>query len=323
MVSQHFDEIDAEFALAEGPAAVLDGGRVRVVQVTTTEKVARRVRLVVNGTSGHGSIPRTDNAVVHLSAAVAKLGTWETPIRLNETTKTYFEKLAAISPPENAARYRGVLDPAQSSTIARYLLEHEPALHTMLRTSVVPTILKAGFRMNVIPSEAEATIDVRALPDEDMTMFYQEMRRVIADPAVTIEPIAEGSRPVAPVSGLSSEMYQALERVSVQMYPGSTTLPTMFGGGTDMAQLRAKGIQSYGIGPASTDDDASKVRYAQRRRTVAGIVSPRVGRVYMAGHCRSCRKAVSVFQMRGGTSSTLGSLVRRFLGHGTLNHASR
>ena len=91
-----------------------------------------------------------------------------------------------------------------------------------------------------------------------MTTFYQEMRRVIAHPAVTIEPITEGSRPVAPVSGLSTERYQALERVSAQMYPRSTTLPTMLGGGTDMAQLRAKGIQSYGIGPASTDDDALK-----------------------------------------------------------------
>jgi len=170
----------------------------------------------------------------------------------------------------------------------------------MLRTSVVPTILKAGFRMNVIPSEAEATIDVRSLPDEDMTTFYQEMRRVIADPAVTIEPIAEGSRPVAPVSGLSTEMYRALERVSGQMYPRSTTLPTMFGGGTDMAQLRVKGIQSYGIGPASTDDDALKFgAHGRRRRTVAGIVSPRIGRVHMACHCRSCRKAVSVFHIRG------------------------
>lgn len=256
MVNQHFDEIDAEFALTEGGSARLENGRVTVVQVTTTEKVPRRVRLVVNGTSGHASVPRIDNALVHLSAAVAKLGAWETPIRLNETTKAYFEKLAAVSTPENASRYRGLLDPARSSTIARYLAEHEPGRHTMLRTSVVPTILKAGFRMNVIPSEAEATIDVRALPDEDMTKFYEEMRRIVADPAVKIEPLTDGARPVAPVSRLDTDMFRALERVSAQMYPGSTTLPTMLGAATDMAQLRAKGIQSYGIGPASTDEDA-------------------------------------------------------------------
>ncbi len=112
--------------------------------------------------------------------------------------------------------------------------------------------------MNVIPSEAEATIDVRALPDEDISAFYEEMRRVIADPAVTIEPLTAGARPVAPPSRLDTEMFRALERVSQQMYPGSTTLPTMLGAATDMAQLRAKGIQSYGIGPVSTEEDAVK-----------------------------------------------------------------
>ena len=258
MVSQHFDEINAEFALAEGGTAVLEDGKVTMVEVTTTEKLPRRVRLVVNGTSGHASIPRLDNAVVRLSAAVAKLGTWETPIRLNETTRTYFEKLAAISPPERAARYRALLDPARLPAIAHDLAEHDPARHAMLRTSVVPTILKAGFRMNVIPSEAEATIDIRALPDEDVPRFYEEMRKVIADPAVTIEPLTDGARPVAPVSRLDSDLYRALERASAQMYPGATTLPILMAAATDMAQLRAKGIQSYGIGPAATEDDTLK-----------------------------------------------------------------
>ena len=258
MVQRHFDEINAEYALTEGGSATLENGRVTVVQVTTTEKVPRRVRLVVKGTSGHASIPRVDNALVHLSSAVAKVGTWETPLRLNDTTRTYFQRLAAISPPDKAARYNGLLDPARSAMSSRYLAEHEPGRYTMLRTSVVPTILKAGFRMNVIPSEAEATIDVRALPDEDMSAFYEEMRRVIADPAVIIEPLTAGARPVAPPSRLDTEMFRALERVSQQMYPGSTTLPTMLGAATDMAQLRAKGIQSYGIGPVSTEEDAVK-----------------------------------------------------------------
>ena len=98
MVNQHFDQIDAEFCLTEGGGATLNGGRVTNVTVSTTEKLPRRIRLVVNGTSGHGSIPRTDNALVHLSAAVAKIGTWETPLRLNDTTRTYFERLAEYQP---------------------------------------------------------------------------------------------------------------------------------------------------------------------------------------------------------------------------------
>src|SRR5262249_42302927 len=155
--------------LTEGGGATLDAnGRLVQMDIATTEKVPRSVRLVVNGTSGHASIPRTDNALVHLSAAIAKLGAWQTPMRLNDTTRTYFERLASISPPEKSARYKGLTSRQRSAAIEQYLAEKEPQHYSMLRTSVVPTILKAGFRVNVIPSEAEATVDVRALPDEDM-----------------------------------------------------------------------------------------------------------------------------------------------------------
>ena len=255
MVNQHFDQIDAEFCLTEGGGATLDGGRVTNVTVSTTEKLPRRIRLVVNGTSGHGSIPRTDNALVHLSAAVAKIGTWETPLRLNDTTRTYFERLAGISSPEAAARYNGISDPRRTAAVQRYLAENEPMHYSMLRTSVVPTILTAGFRSNVIPSQAEATIDVRMAPGEDQQTFFDQMQRVIGDPAVKIERLREGERPATPPSRLDTDMFRALETVSKRLYPGSVTLPTMLTGATDMAFLRAKGIQSYGIGAASSDSD--------------------------------------------------------------------
>jgi acetylornithine deacetylase/succinyl-diaminopimelate desuccinylase-like protein len=111
MVKEHFDDIDAEFAITEGGGATLEEGRVTVVNIQTTEKVPRGARLVASGTSGHGSVPRVDNPLVHLSAAIAKVGAWETPIRLNDTTRLYFERLAGISPPDKAERYRALLDP--------------------------------------------------------------------------------------------------------------------------------------------------------------------------------------------------------------------
>jgi len=257
MANQHFDEINAEFALTEGGSATLENGRVTVVQIQTTEKVPRETHLVVRGTSGHGSVPRVDNALIHLSAAVAKVGAWETPMRLNDTTRTYFEKLAAISPPEKAARYNGLLDPKRAPAIQRYLAVNEPQRYSMLRTSIVPTILKAGFRVNVIPSEAEATLDVRALPDEDMDKLFAEMQKVIGDPAVKIERTPGNERPAGAPSRLDTEMYRVLEQVTKRMFPGATVLPEMSTGATDMAQLRAKGIQCYGIGPARTDEDAT------------------------------------------------------------------
>src|SRR3989475_1140375 len=111
MVNQHFDEINAEFAITEGGTAKLENGRVTAVQVGTTEKVPRRARLVATGSSGHGSVPRIDNPLIHLGAAVAKIGTWEPPRHLNETTRTYFERLVSMSPPDKAARYLALLDP--------------------------------------------------------------------------------------------------------------------------------------------------------------------------------------------------------------------
>jgi acetylornithine deacetylase/succinyl-diaminopimelate desuccinylase-like protein len=255
MVNQHFDQIDAEFCLTEGGGAIITKGRVTAMTVSTTEKLPRQIRLVVNGTSGHGSIPRTDNALVHLSAAVAKVGTWETPLRMNDTTRTYFERLALISTPEMAARYAGITDSSRTAAIQRYLAQNEPMHYSMLRTSVVPTILSAGFRSNVIPSQAEATIDVRMAPGEDQKAFFDQMQRVIGDPAVKMERLTDSDRPPTPPSRLDTEMFRALESVTKRTYPGSVTLPIMLTGATDMAYLRAKGVQSYGIGPASTDAD--------------------------------------------------------------------
>jgi acetylornithine deacetylase/succinyl-diaminopimelate desuccinylase-like protein len=254
MVREHFGEIDAEFAMTEGGGARIDGGRVTRVSIGTAEKLPARVRLVARGTAGHGSVPRLDNALMHLGAAVDKVGRWETPMRLNDTTRTYFEKMAAISPPERASMYKALLDPKTAADAQKFLRNNSPGEYSMLRTSVVPTILKAGVGANVIPSEAEATLDIRALPDENIDAFYTEMAKVIADPAVKIERLPQ-TRPPSPASKLGTEMYRAMERAAGSIYPGATVIPSMSTGASDQAQLRAKGIQSYGVGPASTESD--------------------------------------------------------------------
>ncbi len=177
-------------------------------------------------------------------------------MRLNDTTRAYFEKLAAAGSPEQAARYKALLNPASAAGAQQYLRQHSPGEYSMLRTSVVPTMLKAGVGPNVIPSEAEATIDVRALPDEDIDRFFAEMTKVIADPAVKVVPVPR-IRPPSPASRIDTEMYRAMEQAAKSVYPGAMVLPSMSTGASDQAQLRAKGIQSYGIGPASTESDAT------------------------------------------------------------------
>ena len=258
MMREHFDAIDAEFAMTEGGGAAISGTRVSQVNIGTAEKLPVRARLVATGTAGHGSVPRLDNPLLHLAAALDKVGRWQTPMRLNDTTRTYFERLVALSSPDRAAVYRTLLDPNASpaalATAQAYLQEREPSSYSILRTSVVPTILKAGVGANVIPSEAEGTLDIRALPGEDVEAFYARMTEIIGDPAVRVVPIPP-SRPPSPASRIDTEMYRALERVALRMNPGAAVLPSMATGASDQAQLRARGIQSYGVGPASTDED--------------------------------------------------------------------
>ena len=248
LIQEHWADIEAEYALAEGGFVHAENGRVRYVEIAATEKVPRRAKLIATGTSGHGSRPRRDNAIAHLSTAVSKVANWEPPMRLNDVTRTFFERLSTISPPEEAARYNGLVDPRKTAAIQNYFAEKDLGKYSILRTSISPTMFNAGFRLNVIPSQAEAMLDIRALPDEDMTKFYAQMDRIIGDPAVKIVPSAPG-RPNAPPSRLDTEMFRALEAAQRRLYPGAITIPGMVTGSTDLAQLRAKGVQAYGIGP--------------------------------------------------------------------------
>jgi len=254
MIRQHWPEIEAEYALAEGGSIVEENGKVHHVLIATTEKAPRGIRLTARGRAGHGSRPIMENAVVHLATAVARAGTWQTPIRLNETTRAYFERLAAISPPAAAARYRGILDPRRAPQVDAWFRQHEPGHYSILRTSVTPTILKGGFRSNVIPSEAEAYLDVRALPDEDMTKFLAELKRVIGDASVEAAFARAEGRPASPPSRMDTDMFHALERAARRMFD-VPTLPSMLTGATDNAQLRAKGVQAYGFGPIAAAND--------------------------------------------------------------------
>jgi acetylornithine deacetylase/succinyl-diaminopimelate desuccinylase-like protein len=254
MTENHWDAIAAEYCLAEGGTTVSVDGDVRYVAVASTEKFAMRVRLIARGTAGHGSVPRTDNAIVALGRAVSRLGDWQPDVRLNSTTQAYFERLADISEPDDAQRYIRIASNPHDSEVLEYFAANEPQHYSLLLTSVVPTIINGGFRMNVIPSEAEAMIDIRALPDEDPQAFYGRLAEVIGDPNVEIEP-QRIYRPRAPASPIDNEMFVALEAVTARMYPEATMMPTMLTGATDMSFVRAMGTPCYGLGPVRDEQD--------------------------------------------------------------------
>jgi acetylornithine deacetylase/succinyl-diaminopimelate desuccinylase-like protein len=271
MVSKHWDKIECEFALNEGGVIRHSGGQVQYVGVATTEKVPRPILLSAKGSSGHGSKPRPDNAIVHLATAVSKVGMWQPPMRLNDTTRAFFSRLAKISPPAEAFLYTHLEDPALGAMAQEKIRAKSITYNSMLRTSISPTIIKGGFRNNVIPGDALATLDVRALPDEDMEKFAVTLRELINNPAVAVVPAGEKGRPATPPSGLGTEMFLALERSQKRVFPDAATLPMMLTGATDSAQLRAKGVQAYGIGSMMTEEESSRVHGNDERLSIEGL----------------------------------------------------
>jgi acetylornithine deacetylase/succinyl-diaminopimelate desuccinylase-like protein len=259
MTREHWPVIEAEYCLAEGGAVARIGGRPRTAGFSTTEKIPRAIELTARGVAGHGSVPLRSNPVVHLSQAIAKVAAWKTPIKLNETTRAYFTRLATMVGADSAARYRDILgpDPARQSAADEYFFANEPGHASVIRTSISPTIVQGGYRVNVIPSEAKATLDVRMVPGEDTAFFLREVERVIGDPAVKAAYITRDVRPETPSATLNTEAFRALEAAAQKHY-NTIVLPTMLTGATDMAYVRAKGTQCYGIGPAFDVEDGPK-----------------------------------------------------------------
>jgi len=257
LINEHWAEIEAEICLAESGGVRRRAGKLEYATVETTEKQPKAATLISKGPAGHGSRPLRNNAVIHLAKAVATIAAWEPPTKFNDTTRYYFEKLATLSDPASAQRYKDLFNPAKAAAAREYLAEHEPGLYSMLHTSISPTIIQAGYQINVIPSEARATLDIRALPGEDIEAFYAAMRKVINDPAIELVPETLNQRPGAAPSSIKNDAFRVVEAAYKKIY-GVQTLPVMSTGATDMAFLRAKGVQCYGVGAMVDEEDAAK-----------------------------------------------------------------
>jgi acetylornithine deacetylase/succinyl-diaminopimelate desuccinylase-like protein len=257
VVNEHFDAIDAEYCLAEGGSATRVEGEVRYAGVQTAEKFPKGIDLIAHGTAGHGSVPLESNPIARLARAITAVTQWQPPVVLNGTTRTYFARLAEIEEdPANARRYRDLLssDPRVVAAADVWLRANIPGQASMLRTSVSPNIVQGGYRNNVIPSEARATLDVRMRPGEDPEAFRAELERIVGDDQVDVVFNGFGERPAGVMSPVDDAAFVAIERAIVEHY-GAPVLPMMSTGATDMAFLRAKGIRCFGIGPAVDQED--------------------------------------------------------------------
>jgi acetylornithine deacetylase/succinyl-diaminopimelate desuccinylase-like protein len=248
VIERYWDKIACVFAINEGGRIVLQNGKVQYVSIQTTEKVSYNVLVTATGTSGHGSVPRPDNAVVHLAAAVQKIGTLETPMHLLTITRRYFEQLAPIEDEETAKWIRALETSERADLAARRLAAMNPVWNSMLRDTIAPTELNAGIRANVVPSAATANLNIRLLPGNFIQDVIDQMEKAVKDPQVkfTVQPDAG---PNAPASSITSELYQTIERAAQQQFPGTVIVPDMSTGATDSAYLRLHNVQSYGVLP--------------------------------------------------------------------------
>ena len=193
--------------------------------VGTTEKEPRPIELIARGPAGHGSVPSRNNAVARLSAALARVVAWTPPLQINETTVAYFRTLSTLVPPDVAQRYRDVLnpDPKVSAPAADGCWTTSRSTGRCCTRRWFRRLSMAGYRYNVIPSEAKAIVDVRLHPEEDQMTFLDRVRAVVDDPSVEVRWFRDPYRP-AGASRLNTEAFSVLQ-AQLKAHYGTAVLP--------------------------------------------------------------------------------------------------
>jgi acetylornithine deacetylase/succinyl-diaminopimelate desuccinylase-like protein len=247
LVDHHADLVRAEYALGEigGFTLQMAGARLYPVQVAQKGMVWMKAR--VEGTPGHGSMPREDNPVVGLAAALAKLVPDALPVHPTPALTAFLKGIAATQPLLARVVLPLLLKPALADRLLPLLPDKGTAraMSAILRNTATPTVLRAGTKTNVIPSFAEAEIDGRSLPGQSVDDLLREVREVLG-PEVTLE-VLKTLEPVA-VSH-ETPMFQVLSDALRRMDPAGIPVPYIIPGFTDAAAFSRLGTTWYGFAP--------------------------------------------------------------------------
>jgi acetylornithine deacetylase/succinyl-diaminopimelate desuccinylase-like protein len=275
LAANYWPKIDCEFALNEG-GWIIKGrdGRVQYVSISTADKLSLPIEMTARGTSTHSSMPRSDSAIFALSRALAKLADHETALKLLPSTRRFFQTLAKTSSEPMATHFRNLTgnDPALVRRADREISK-DPLLHAMMRDTIAPVIMNAGFRSNVIPGSAAVTINIRLIPGSDPMDMVGEIQRVIGDPKIDVRVAGTSSVPagLAPSSD-STDLFRALEQAARRQFPGAEVTPYLFQAATDAGPWRSRGIPVYGIYPYPIDaDDLSRMHGNDERVSVESL----------------------------------------------------
>lgn len=246
LLKHHRNLIDSELALNEGGGGSMDKtGKPVLHGIQAGEKTYQSFQLEVTNVGGHSSVPVRNNAIYHLADGLSRLGKYEFPFKLSDTTRTYFQRRADLEPPPVAADMRAILsEPPDSGALAR-LYAVSPYYNAAVRTTCVATMLDAGHADNALPQRARARVNCRILPGESVDEVQKALASVLADDQIRITPM--GTATLSPRPPLTPSLMKAVEDITADMWPGIPVIPVLAAGGTDGRFLNNAGIWTYGI----------------------------------------------------------------------------
>ncbi len=243
VVDHHPDLVRAEYGLSEGGGTTMYIAGKPVYDIRTAEKGTCRFKMRAHGDPGHGSVPRRETAVSRLAEAVTRLATTPLPFRPTATFGSFFTVLTELL---NVPEQRRQLTEENLEHVVRLL---PPALGYYYRAishdTAVPTGLRAGIKINVVPSVAEASVDGRYLPGQTPEGFFQEIRQIIGD-AFEIEAV-DTSLPLEDQPG--GPLYDTIVSVMQRHAPEAIVAPLMLSGATDAKHVARLGTHCLGFGP--------------------------------------------------------------------------
>jgi len=273
LAEDHWPKIECEFSLNEGGWIIKrPNGRVQYVSISTADKISIAIVLTARGTSTHSSMPRPDNAIFTLARALAKLADHETEVMLTPSTRQFFLTLAKTSDGAMSDHFRNLTsDDPELVRLADREISKDPLLHAIMRNTIAPVLMSAGFRGNVIPGSAEATVNVRIVPGADPADIVREFQRVIGDPSVDVH-LATSPPSTVQVSPDGTELYRALEKQARLQFPGAEVTSYLFQAGTDARAWRSRGVPVYGIYPYAIDaEDLTRMHGNDERISVESL----------------------------------------------------
>ena len=272
MIAHHPELLEnAEFEITEGGENALIDGRVRYIGVDVAEKAPFWLHLVAHGTPGHGSRPIADSAPNRLVRALDRILSYRSELKVLPVAEQFLAVMAVYEPPARARLFRNIRLAIHDKQ-AQQQIEQDYSLNYLLRDTISLTMLGGAQQTNVIPDEAWANLDVRLLPGSDPQPFLEQIRKVVADPDVTVEPLKkfEGSN----ASPIETALMAAIRTVSARYFPGTPVVPRLSSGYTENQRFRKLGVVSYGYSPytatpeegATEHGDNERIRLEELRR---------------------------------------------------------